>query len=277
MRLFYLLPLTALLVSCSSMDSGSSPQFFGKAVPAQNESPLPVEIARQIQIITEEGAVVYKNDFLKLDNSAKDQVVNCVEANNCILKLKHGDSEEVIANSPSQTKAGENEDVALSLSGEGPLSKNYNNGQQSGPLGSLKPSGNLIVYKVKKGDTLMEIAFEKYADYLKWRDIYRHNKKKIPSPKRMQIGTNLDIHNYKPVSIRKVGKPYLIKKSDTLKSISKKLYGTEDRWKDLWKNNPELIKNPKKIYYGFTLYHVQDDEAVNLRNPAEKKDLNDTL
>jgi hypothetical protein len=264
-------------------------EFYGKVRSVEDQTPIPVEIARQIQQITEGGAVVYQNDFLKLDGQTQLDAVRCLESENCILKLSHEYSEELFVG-PSKTKSssdsqrmpaeGENESIeGIEIESQGPLMNSYAVDKR-GPLNYSKGAGakgNTITYIVKKGDTLMEIAFEKYADYLKWRTIYRDNKNKIVSPKKMQIGTNLRLNNYKPVKIRREGKPYLIKKSDTLKSISKKLYGDEGRWKEIWKNNPELIKNPKKIYYGFTLYYEDQDKVSDLeiREPAKEKEVND--
>ena len=50
------------------------------------------------------------------------------------------------------------------------------------------------------------------------------------------------------------GNPYLINHGDTLGSISHTTYGTKKHWKDIWNNNKPMIKNPNKIFAGFTLY-----------------------
>lgn len=262
--------------------------FQGQVVPVVNESPVPVEIARQIQEITEGGAVVRTNDFLTFDNEMQKKAQTCIEDDSCILKLKHNFSADIFTKDqmPEVSKKSKNIDGAKAVAGTqnkkskgftaGPLSNRGLAGQLGqGPLGagsraSMK-GGSTVTYVVRKGDTLMEIAFDKYADFLKWRKIYRENRKKIVKPKLMQIGTKLAINNYKPVSISKKGKPYLIKKSDTLKSISLKLYGDEDKWKTIWKNNPELIRNPRKIYHGFTLYYEDvDSGSYQDRVPADK-------
>jgi hypothetical protein len=49
---------------------------------------------------------------------------------------------------------------------------------------------------------------------------------------------------------------------DTLGKISKRVYGTVERWKEIWKNNEKLIKDPNKIYAGFTLYYVPDSRSL---------------
>ena len=299
--------LITFVAGCSTVDPNNA-EFYGKVKSVENQAPIPVEIARQIQAITETGAVVYQNDFLKLDDRTKSNALRCLESETCILKLSHDSSEEyitgavgseilkdIVITNPSlqleidgkklgadkKQKVRKIGSVGLEIeSSGGPLMSQRST--KAGPLRYKKArvglSGNSITYIVKKGDTLMEIAFEKYADYLKWRNIYKDNKSKISSPKRMQIGTNLIINNYRPISIRKVGSPYLIKKSDTLKSISKKLYGSESHWQKIWRNNPELIRNPSKIYHGFTLYYEdlkEDFTELDVRTPAQEKEVND--
>ena len=62
------------------------------------------------------------------------------------------------------------------------------------------------------------------------------------------------------------GDPYLIRSGDTLSGISNHLYDTFARWKELWQNNRPLIKNPNRIFAGFTLYYtpVEKEEQSDL-------------
>lgn len=48
-------------------------------------------------------------------------------------------------------------------------------------------------YNVKKGDTLVKIAEKMYGDGLDWRKIYAANRRSIPDPKKLKIGTKLEI------------------------------------------------------------------------------------
>jgi nucleoid-associated protein YgaU len=50
------------------------------------------------------------------------------------------------------------------------------------------------------------------------------------------------------------GNPYLILKGDTLGIISTATYGTVKYWKNIWNNNKVLIRDPNRIYAGFTIY-----------------------
>ncbi len=60
------------------------------------------------------------------------------------------------------------------------------------------------------------------------------------------------------VTIERNGERYLIKRGDTLGTISGDVYGTRAKWKKLWENNRQLIKDPNKIYAGFSLYYVPE-------------------
>ena len=117
------------------------------------------------------------------------------------------------------------------------------------------------LYKVKSGDTLMKISFEKYGNIYRWKEIYFKNKDKIRNYNKLTTGTVLLIEGVEYVVLVREGKPYLIRRSDTLAKISKKIYGTTAGWKSLWKNNPELIRDPNRIYAGFTLYYLESSQG----------------
>lgn len=138
---------------------------------------------------------------------------------------------------------------------------------ESSSASTYGSSGGRKTYIVKRGDTLMEIAFAHYGDYLKWKDIYRLNRNKMQSPETMPVGIELILEDTPDISITRNGNPYVIKPGDTLKTIAKKVYGTTAQWQKIWQNNPELIKNPKQLYYGFTLYY-QPDSGADYRQPT---------
>lgn len=117
-------------------------------------------------------------------------------------------------------------------------------------------SGKSVDYVVKQGDTLMKISFEKYGNVYRWREIYDTNRTRIPNFNNLTAGSVLTIQGVEYVVITKNGVPYLIRRGDTLGKISKNVYGVQEKWRSIWKNNPELIQNPNKIYAGFTLYYV---------------------
>jgi nucleoid-associated protein YgaU len=65
----------------------------------------------------------------------------------------------------------------------------------------------------------------------------------------------------KPVTIKPAdksvkpahGKTYVVQKGDTLSSISKKFYNTQNRWKDIYDANKARVKDPNKLQVGTKL------------------------
>lgn len=118
-------------------------------------------------------------------------------------------------------------------------------------------SGSTQGYMIQRGDTLMKIAFETYGDLYQWKKIYEMNRDKIPDPNNLVAGVQLTLEQpMSPVSIERNGERYLIKSGDTLGTISRDVYGTSGKWKRLWENNSQLIRDPNKIYAGFYLYYT---------------------
>lgn len=113
--------------------------------------------------------------------------------------------------------------------------------------------GELASYAVKKNETLMLIAFKIYGDYGKWKELAKLNEGLNVNS--LKEGDTLQY--YAPVQEfvwSPEGNPYLIKKGDTLGTVSNDTYGTTKFWRDIWSNNKPLIKDPNKIFAGFTIY-----------------------
>lgn len=112
----------------------------------------------------------------------------------------------------------------------------------------------------------MKISFETYGDLFKWRQIYEANRDRISDPNNVPPGTVLKLEKpSSPVQISRNGKKYLIKSGDTLGTISDDVYGTTAKWRRLWDNNREMIKDPNRIFAGFTLYYTM--------TPADRQEL----
>jgi nucleoid-associated protein YgaU len=124
--------------------------------------------------------------------------------------------------------------------------------KESAPAVDGKP------YRVRRGDTLMKIAFEHYGDLYRWKEIYETNRKSIKDPNHVPPGTKIVLSDAGMVTVERNGERYLIKRGDTLGTISGDVYGTRAKWKKLWENNRQLIKDPNKIYAGFSLYYVPE-------------------
>ncbi len=114
-------------------------------------------------------------------------------------------------------------------------------------------------YKIKSGETLMQIAFNLYGDYKKWPEIARMNGELNANA--LETGTIISYCGGSELSWQPQGNPHVIRIGETLGIISNDKYGTIKRWKEIWDNNRPLIHNPNKIFAGFTLYYIPDTVA----------------
>lgn len=123
--------------------------------------------------------------------------------------------------------------------------------------------GTMKQYTVQKNETLMMIAFKLYGDYGKWKELASQNREALKGSTTTRVGMTL---NYMAPAEEFVwnpqGNPYLIKTGDTLGLISKEVYATVKKWKLIWENNRPLIKDPNKIYAGFTIYTLENGREV---------------
>jgi nucleoid-associated protein YgaU len=118
-------------------------------------------------------------------------------------------------------------------------------------------------YTVKSGDTLMKIAFTIYGDVDRWKDIQSWNAAKIKHANKLSAGMSLSYEAPSaPFNVQELGHTYLIKKGDTLAIIADEVYGRKMKFKKLQKFNSHLVKNPNKIFAGFTLYYDITEQEV---------------
>lgn len=131
------------------------------------------------------------------------------------------------------------------------------------PVVSMSDSGSMKQYTVQKNETLMMIAFKLYGDYGKWKELATHNAGALKGSTGLREGMTL---NYMAPAEEFVwnpqGLPYLIRTGDTLGGISHNVYATAKKWKLIWDNNRPLIKDPNKIYSGFTIYYLENGREV---------------
>ena len=123
-----------------------------------------------------------------------------------------------------------------------------------------------VKYIVKKGDTLMKIAFINYGDLYRWKDILEANRNVITDPNHIPPGTELQLSGTGIIKDERQGEQYLVKHGDTLQTISHDVYGTSRKWKKIWENNRQYLKNPNQIYAGFYLFYLP--ESHDPRSPA---------
>lgn len=155
----------------------------------------------------------------------------------------------------------ETEDVVVSNTE--PLVQESSLENASPAVMAASEGGSMKQYRVQKNETLMMIAFKLYGDYSRWKDIASQNRETLHGGMNLKEGMML---NYTAPAEEFVwnpqGNPYLIKTGDTLSLISKEVYATTNKWKLLWENNRPLIKDPNKIYAGFTIYYLENGREV---------------
>ncbi len=155
------------------------------------------------------------------------------------------------------------------------LDSNESSGSSATPEVSLwakeSKKSEIGKYVVQKNETLMMISFKLYGDYSKWRTLAKRNKKVV---KNGIVLAGKTIKYKKPsqeFSWQPQGNPYLIKSGDTLGKISNDVYGSQKKWKKIWDNNRPLIKDPNRIFSGFTIYYL--DQGSLAANPNSKLEL----
>lgn len=98
-----------------------------------------------------------------------------------------------------------------------------------------------LVYKEKAGevgDIYYSIDLKEYRYFnVKKAEIIGEDKSKVV------------VENTR-VSEKETPETYKIKKGDTLYAIAKKFYGNGNKWRELYKKNKSIIKNPNLIYPG---------------------------
>lgn len=185
----------------------------------------------------------------------------------------------LVACSGSKSAQKVNEDVAqIELTETDELLDNIADHDQD-PLMTDMMSGNLVEetpvisevsdfstsqeYTVQKNETLMLIAFKLYGDYDQWKQLANLNRDLLSGNTILKEGMVLKyLAPVEQFVWNPEGQPYLIKTGDTLGHISDHVYQTSRKWKLLWDNNRPLIKDPNKIFAGFTIYYPDQNRDV---------------
>ncbi len=124
-------------------------------------------------------------------------------------------------------------------------------------------SGQIEKYKVKSGDTLMKIAFHLYGDVDRWKDILELNRSALKSGNALRKGMTLRYEApLEPFQPDELAHSYQIKSGDTLANIADEVYGRKAKYKKLQGYNKSLIKNPNRIFAGFTIYYDITQQEV---------------
>lgn len=245
-------------------------QFKKTITPTKNKAATPVTVATEFNALVSEGA--YQLPVVGGARTIASTMPGMpVPAGTQITQIFcNGGGPNVVNSTDATSVEFQNGVKVVTLSPAVPASERSISSVTSTPKGfkphkaksPADPDTRTNAYKVKPGDTLMKISFEHYGDIYKWRQILQDNKNLISNYKSLEPGTVLTVRGEQFVVIERNGKPYLIRKNETLTKISKNLYGSKQYWKSLWDNNRQLIKDPNKIYAGFTLYYLDLDQQV---------------
>ena len=117
---------------------------------------------------------------------------------------------------------------------------------------SSSSSSNKNQYVVKSGDSLSTIAQKFYGDSSLWPEIYADNLNILnPDMSALHVGVTLTISTNVPNSkyFRWVVRP-----GDNLSTISQRFYGTQNKWKDIYNYNTNIIGTNYIIYPRTILY-----------------------
>ncbi|CAN5679156.1 hypothetical protein BH10BDE1_BH10BDE1_17280 [soil metagenome] len=242
--------------------------FRQTASVSSNPIPLPVEIVSDITTISSGGNIpqegVWRPAYPEADSAGAPTTAQIGPDGTPIAMA----TKEVTMNSDGTVKESEDgvDESGAAATSTGKIRTKRRRVASTG--------GKTENYKVRRGDTLMKISFEKYGNIYRWREIYDTNKSRIANLNKLTAGTLLTIHGIEYIVIERNGTPYLIRRGDTLVKISKNVYNTPTEWKSLWKNNRQLIHDPNKIYAGFTMYYVPkkiDDVPRQVRQISTEK------
>lgn len=100
-----------------------------------------------------------------------------------------------------------------------------------------------MIYTVKKGETLQDIAEKFYGKSSKWEKIYNANKNKVTASKKVKAGKQLFIPAMNCT----------VNKGDDLKKLAKKYYGARSEWRRIYEANKDVVASDKKLKAGVSL------------------------
>lgn len=180
-----------------------------------------------------------------VESEDSDFIVDAEEGEEELLVDENGEE-------PVDMNAEEQKEETIVAESEAPVESH------SAPV--IQGTGNFGTYQVKKGDTLMLVAFKIYGDYARWKELASHN----PGVGQTLVaGTQLKFEEPAEKFVwQPGGLPHLIVEGETLGSISNDKYGTDKRWKEIFDHNRPMIKQPDLIFAGFTLYYMPNERDV---------------
>lgn len=107
------------------------------------------------------------------------------------------------------------------------------------------------VIKVAEGQTLWQIAEDKYGDGFKWSEIAKANE--IENPDKIESGQELVLPQIEEKEIEKTPEEYTVTAGDSLWKIAVRFYNDGYQWTKIWQNNREKLNNPNQMEIGMKL------------------------
>lgn len=196
------------------------------------------------------------------------------ESGNLDMASSDGSSADQVGSAPEDMLAGESEGEASSADPFADLAESNAEGGSEMPASEgdallAVPSdmpeveehassggGEMASYTVKAGDTLMKVAFHLYGDVDRWKDLQDWNSSALKGGTALRKGMRLKYEApAEPFELSQLEHSYEIKKGDTLAGIADEIYGRKMKYKKLQQYNARLIKNPNRIFAGFTIFY----------------------
>lgn len=145
----------------------------------------------------------------------------------------------------------------------GPVTEPSEGAMTTDDQASSASSGKVERYTVRAGDTLMKIAFHLYGDVDRWKDLLELNQGALKDGSSLRKGMKLRYEApSEPFTPEELAHAYQIKKGDTLAGIADEVYGRKAKYRKLQTYNRRLIKNPNRIFAGFTLFYEITEQEM---------------
>lgn len=251
----YLIAVIFATLGAMSLTGCSSSEFSDEDGVSSDELPVVDANTDQLPDQLDQGTDATLADAASADGLAPEASVDVPFSNEAPAPFADAaTTSSDLSNSPSfDAPPSMNESAPVASATE----ETYSEPVASAPVST---GGGNELYGVQSGDTLMKIAFKVYGDVYQWRKVLDDNSDRISNPAHLVSGTQLRVDNAASEGYYEGHERYLIKSGDTLGTISSDVYGTKQKWKDLWKMNDGLIKDPNRIYAGFFLRYTMSEQ-----------------
>lgn len=155
------------------------------------------------------------------------------------VEVEEGTEDQVVNNESEQSSVEDTQAAAEAVAADSP---------------ETEMSEEVGEYTVGENETLMLIGFKLYGDYRKWKELKSFN-----NLTNVDVGPGTVLKYRKPeqeFSWQPKGLPHLIKRGESLVSISRDKYQTPNKWNLIYENNRPMIRYPELIFAGFTIYYI---------------------